>query len=103
MNALKRPRVLLADDHRLVDEGLKSLLAADFELVGVVEDGRALVEAAKTLQPAVVVTDITMPRLNGIDALVQLRRDNPGLLREPTAQPGNLMSPPAAASTTVRP
>lgn len=51
MNALQRPRVLLADDHRLVAEGVKSLLAADFELVGVVEDGRALVAAARTLQP----------------------------------------------------
>ena len=77
MNPLKRPRILLADDHRLVAEGLKSLLNAEFELVGVVEDGRALLEAARKLRPDVIVADITMPRLNGIDALVQLKRDDP--------------------------
>jgi len=68
--------VLLADDHRLVAEGLKSLLSPDFELVGVVEDGRALIESAKKLHPDVIVADITMPHLNGIDALVQLKRDD---------------------------
>ena len=73
MRPPQRPRVLLADDHRLVAEGLKSLLEAEFELVGVVEDGRALVEAARTLRPDVIVADITMPHLNGIDALAQLR------------------------------
>jgi DNA-binding NarL/FixJ family response regulator len=70
----RRPRVLLADDHRLVAEALKSLLAPEFDLVGVVEDGRALVEAARTLRPDVIVADITMPHLNGIDALIQLRQ-----------------------------
>jgi DNA-binding NarL/FixJ family response regulator len=72
-----RPRVLLADDHRIVSEGLKRLLAEDFELVGVVEDGRALVAAAKQLQPDVIVADITMPHLNGIDATAQLKKHNP--------------------------
>jgi len=72
---MKRPRVLLADDHRMVAEGLKSLLSAEFELVGVVEDGRALVEAAQKLRPDVIVADITMPHLNGIDALVRLKQD----------------------------
>lgn len=76
---MKRPRVLLADDHRMVAEGLKSLLSAEFELVGVVEDGRALIEAVKSLHPDVIVADITMPHLNGIDALVRLRQDNPGV------------------------
>lgn len=76
---LKRPRVLLADDHRIVAEGLKSLLTTDFELVGVVEDGRALIEAANKLKPEVIVADITMPRLNGIDALAQLKKENPGI------------------------
>jgi DNA-binding NarL/FixJ family response regulator len=75
MSRLLRPRVLLADDHRVVAEGLKSLLSAEFELVGVVEDGRALIEAARALRPDVIVADITMPRLNGIDALVRLRQD----------------------------
>ncbi|MBE0625235.1 MAG: response regulator transcription factor [Burkholderiales bacterium] len=74
MSAPRRPRVLLADDHLLVAEALKSLLAPDFELVGVVEDGRALVEAAGRLRPDVIVADVTMPQLNGIDALVQLRQ-----------------------------
>jgi DNA-binding NarL/FixJ family response regulator len=70
----RRPRVLLADDHLLVAEALKTLLAPEFDLVGVVEDGRALVEAARTLRPDVIVADITMPHLNGIDALIQLRQ-----------------------------
>jgi DNA-binding NarL/FixJ family response regulator len=71
----RRPRVLLADDHRLVAEGLKSLLAPDFDLVDVVEDGRALVEAVRRLRPDVVVADVAMPQLNGIEALVQLRQE----------------------------
>ena len=70
----RRPRVLLADDHLLVAEALRSLLTPEFDLVGVVEDGRALVEAAERLRPDVIVADITMPHLNGIDALVQLRQ-----------------------------
>ena len=74
-----RPRVLLADDHRIVAEGLKSLLLPDFELVDVVEDGRALVEAARKLRPHVIVADISMPHLNGLDALSQLKKDNPGV------------------------
>jgi len=69
-----RPRVLLADDHLLVAEALKSLLTPEFDLVGVVEDGRAMVEAARTLRPDVIVADVTMPHLNGIDALVRLRQ-----------------------------
>jgi DNA-binding NarL/FixJ family response regulator len=60
-----------------VAEGLKSLLRADFELVGVVEDGLALVEMAKKLHPDVIIADITMPRLNGLEALVQLKKENP--------------------------
>jgi len=74
MSSPHRPRVLLADDHLLVAEALKSLLAPEFELVGVVEDGRALVEAAARLRPDVIVADVTMPHLNGIDALIQLRQ-----------------------------
>jgi DNA-binding NarL/FixJ family response regulator len=66
--------VLLADDHLLVAEALESLLTPEFDLVGVVEDGRALVEAAGKLRPDVIVADVTMPHLNGIDALAQLRQ-----------------------------
>ena len=76
MSRVSRTRVLLADDHRLVAEGLSSLLSADYELVGVVEDGRALLDAAKRLRPDVIVADISMPKLNGIDALVQLRQED---------------------------
>jgi DNA-binding NarL/FixJ family response regulator len=72
-----RPRVLLADDHRMVTEGLKSLLTPEFELIGIVEDGRALVEAARKLHPDVIVADITMPHLNGLEALVQLKKHDP--------------------------
>lgn len=74
MTPPRRARVLLADDHLLVAEALRSLLSPEFDLVGVVEDGRALVEAARTLGPDVIVADISMPHLNGIDALMQLRQ-----------------------------
>jgi DNA-binding NarL/FixJ family response regulator len=70
-------RVLLADDHTLVAEGLQSLLKDSFELVGIVHDGRALVDAAVTLRPDVVVTDISMPLLNGLDAIRQIRARHP--------------------------
>jgi DNA-binding NarL/FixJ family response regulator len=73
----RRPRVLLADDHRMFAEGLRSVLTEEFELVEIVEDGLAMIEAAKRLRPDVIVADITMPRLNGIEALERLRRDLP--------------------------
>jgi len=76
---MSRARVLLADDHRLVAEGLKKILTAEFDLVGVVEDGRALIAAAKTLRPDVIVSDITMPNLNGIEALEELKKIDPGV------------------------
>ncbi len=72
---MTRPTVLLADDHPIVAQGLKSILSAEFELAGVVENGRAMVEAAKTLRPDVIVADVTMPLLNGIDALEMLRQE----------------------------
>ena len=70
---MNRPRVLVADDHRIVAEGLRSLLEPEFELVEIVEDGRQLVEAAKRLSPDVIVADISMPLLNGLEAVEQLR------------------------------
>ncbi|MEO8125175.1 MAG: response regulator, partial [Burkholderiales bacterium] len=66
---MPRPRVLLADDHRMFADGVRSLLADEFELVGIVEDGLALVEAALRLRPDVIVSDIGMPSLSGIEAL----------------------------------
>jgi DNA-binding NarL/FixJ family response regulator len=72
-----RPRVLLADDHVMMTEGLRSILAEECDVVGVVGDGRALVAAARTLTPDVIVADITMPHLSGLDALATMRRENP--------------------------
>src|SRR3954447_20015620 len=74
---MNRPRVLLVDDHRIVVEGLRSLLTEDFELVGVAEDGRAMIAAAMRLHPDIIVADITMPRLNGIEAFIQIRKELP--------------------------
>src|SRR5690242_12153793 len=71
---MKRPRVLLADDHRLLREAFAQLLAADCDVVGAVADGRAVLAAAPELRPDVVVLDIAMPLLNGLDAARQLRR-----------------------------
>jgi len=76
---MNRPRVLLADDHRMVGEGLKHLLADEFELVGLAEDGRALVAMARDQRPDVVVSDISMPHLNGVDALERMKSDNPDI------------------------
>ena len=70
---MSNPRVLIADDHRILAEGVRGLLEPEFEVVGIVDDGRELVEAAKQLQPDVIVADISMPSLNGIEAAVQLR------------------------------
>jgi DNA-binding NarL/FixJ family response regulator len=76
---MTRLKVLLADDHRIVAEGLKRLLEPEFELVGVVEDGRALLAAAKALNPDVIVSDISMPELNGVEALEELKKVNPAV------------------------
>jgi DNA-binding NarL/FixJ family response regulator len=70
-------RVLLADDHRVVSEGLSRLLSQDFDLVGIVEDGRALVNAARKLQPDVIVAEISMPYLNGLEAMAVLKKERP--------------------------
>lgn len=69
---MRKTRVLLADDHEIFLAGLEKLLAADFEVVGAVGDGQALREAALRLRPDVIVADISMPVLNGIDAVRSL-------------------------------
>lgn len=69
---MKRTRILLADDHRIVAEGLRSLLEPEFELVGIVENGRDLIESVEQLVPDVIVADISMPLLNGIEAVRQI-------------------------------
>ncbi len=71
---MRRARVLLADDRRIVTEGIKNLLEPEFELVGIVEDGRQLLARAAELNPDVIVADITMPLLNGIEAVLQLKK-----------------------------
>ncbi len=68
-----KPRILLADDHLILLEGLRGLLVPEFDIVGAVQDGRALLEAAKKLMPDAVVFDISMPVLNGIEAARRLR------------------------------
>lgn len=71
---MPKPRILLADDHALVLEGFRRILEGHYELVGTVGDGRALLEAAKTVQPDIVILDVSMPLLNGIDAAAQLKK-----------------------------
>jgi DNA-binding NarL/FixJ family response regulator len=70
-------RVLLADDHAIVSQGLESLLQESFDLVGNVRDGRALVAAVTQLKPDVAVTDISMPGLNGLEAIRQIKKIRP--------------------------
>jgi len=68
-----RPRVLIADDHSVVAEGLSSLLEKIYDVIGIVRDGRELLAQAPELKPDVVVLDINMPLLNGLDAAERLK------------------------------
>jgi DNA-binding NarL/FixJ family response regulator len=70
---MPRATVLLADDHAVVAEGLASLLRGEFSLVGTVTDGTQLLEAARQVRPDVIVTDMAMPGVSGLDALRQLK------------------------------
>lgn len=74
---MKRVRILLADDHPLTLEGLRAVLAPQHEIIGTATDGRTLVEMAESLKPDLIVLDITMPLLNGIDAALQIRKVQP--------------------------
>lgn len=76
---MPRPRVLLADDHRLVVEACVTLLEPECEVVGIVTDGRALLPQVIALRPDVVVLDIGMPLLNGLDAGRHLKHSMPGI------------------------
>ena len=71
---MPKPRILVADDHALVIEGFRRILQEHYELVGTAGDGHALLAAAKTIQPDIVILDISMPVLNGIDTAAQLNR-----------------------------
>jgi len=70
-----RSRILIADDHSLVGELCKNLLAAEFNVVGIVTNGHELVEAANKVTPDVIVVDIAMPLLNGLDAGKQVKQN----------------------------
>jgi DNA-binding NarL/FixJ family response regulator len=72
-----RIRILLADDHTMFSAGLQKILEADHEVVGTVADGRALLKAARELNPDVVLLDVAMPMLNGLDAARELRKKMP--------------------------
>lgn len=71
-----KPRVLLADDHALLVGAFEKLLSGEFDIVGQVNDGRALVAAAAKLQPDVIVLDISMPLMNGLEAGRQIKQQN---------------------------
>jgi DNA-binding NarL/FixJ family response regulator len=77
--SIRKPsaRVLIADDHRLVAETCKNTLEPEFEVVGIATDGRALVEAAFSLKPDIVLLDIGMPQLNGLDAGEKIKAKMP--------------------------
>jgi DNA-binding NarL/FixJ family response regulator len=70
---MSRTRILIADDHKMFAQGLEGLLEEEFELLETVGDGQALVEAAQTLSPDIIVVDISMPVLNGLDAVRRLK------------------------------
>jgi DNA-binding NarL/FixJ family response regulator len=70
-------RILIADDHQLVAEACKSLLEPEFQVVGVDTDGRSLIKSAQSLKPDVILLDIAMPHLNGLDAAEQIRQKLP--------------------------
>lgn len=73
----KKPRLLMADDHSIMLAGLRKLVEGTCEVVGAVEDGRALVEAAERLRPDLILVDISMPLLNGMDAARQIKKSVP--------------------------
>ncbi|MDP3090546.1 MAG: response regulator transcription factor [Nitrospira sp.] len=74
---MKKPRVLIADDHSILVAGLRKLVEDRCEVVGTVADGRALVEAADRLKPELILLDISMPLLNGLDAARQIKKALP--------------------------
>src|SRR5215471_882801 len=76
---MKRFTLLLADDHDVLMDSLVHMLRRDFDVVGVARDGRTMIEMAKETRPDVIVTDISMPNLNRIDAARMLRQDIPSI------------------------
>jgi DNA-binding NarL/FixJ family response regulator len=76
---MSKPRILLADDHLLLLDGLRHLLERHYDLVGVVQDGHSVVSAAQRLQPDLVLMDVAMPILNGLQAGQRLRERQPNV------------------------
>jgi DNA-binding NarL/FixJ family response regulator len=74
-----RPKIVIADDHTLVAEACKKLLETEYDVVATVGDGRALVRVASTLRPQLIVVDVAMPLLNGLDAGQQLKQLQPSV------------------------
>ncbi len=74
---MNKPRLLIADDHTILLEGLKALLAPEFDVVATAGDGREVLEAAEKCQPDIILLDISMPGLNGIGAARRLKEANP--------------------------
>jgi DNA-binding NarL/FixJ family response regulator len=72
-------RILIADDHQLLADACKSLLEPEFHVVGIVTDGRCLISAAAELKPDIIILDIYMPHLNGLDAGAQVKHKSPGV------------------------
>jgi DNA-binding NarL/FixJ family response regulator len=73
---MTRPTILIADDHKMFAQGLAGLLEDEFDLVGSVENGQALIDAAVRLKPDLIIVDISMPVLNGLDAVRRLYQGN---------------------------
>jgi len=73
------PRILIADDHQLLAGACKSMLEPEFEVVGIVADGRSLIEQAAKLKPDVIILDIYMPILNGLDAAARIKQNAPAV------------------------
>lgn len=76
---MRRPRLVLADDHTLIVHGLRRMLEPDCEVVGIASDGRSLVDLVQKTHPDLVLLDISMPLLNGIDAARQIRKNWPAI------------------------
>jgi DNA-binding NarL/FixJ family response regulator len=76
---MNRSRILIAEDHTFVAELCKRLLETEFDVIGIVSDGRALVRAAAELKPDVIILDIAMPVLNGLDAGLQVKKMLPAI------------------------
>ena len=77
--AVEKTKVLIADDHRVVREGLSAILraAGDLDVVGEAQDGQEAIQKARELQPDVILMDVSMPRVNGVEATRTIKRESP--------------------------